>query len=473
MHITCIKETPRSRASVGAVISLLLACTLVSAAHPDRAWAVAALQTGEPAVAVLIDPSPHDGERGWRGTLTHVSLLPRAAGTIYYCWDETIGVWKAARGPLIAPQGKHTLHAVLIGEDGTVGETLHVPLKVEYRTPVREPTQYAVTALGEGDTGSVTVEVSINAHPGAYVQRIGGDTRYETGALIAAENIPQAHTVIIATGAGFADALSASGLAGCLEAPVLLTRPDSLPSAVATQIQSLGAVAAIVVGGERAVSVTVVNSLSSLGLSVRRIGGTDRYETAALIGREVMGFGLHDGRVFIARGDQFGDALSLGPLSYNAKAPLLLVRPTVVPDPIRSLLSVSAFSSGCIAGGTAAVSSQVESEIRNYVPSLSRLFGDTRYSTSVAVATWGAANGLGNYETVGVATGTTFADALCGGVAIGARGGLILLTRPGSLSAEADAILGTSAHLVNEVQVYGGEVAVSKTVIERIRQILL
>ncbi|PKQ29320.1 MAG: hypothetical protein CVT60_06015 [Actinobacteria bacterium HGW-Actinobacteria-10] len=371
--------------------------------------------------------------------------------------------------------GKHTLHAMLVGPDGAVGEPLPLPFKVEYRTPVRGPKSYksSVAAASGGNAGSVTVEVSVNAHPGAYVQRIAGDTRYETGALIAAENIPTAHTVIIATGGKFADALSASGLAGCLEAPVMLTKNDSVPPAVVEQIQSLGAVNAIVVGGELAVSRAVADSLSELGLTVRRIGGADRYETAALIGREVMGFGQYGGRVFIARGDDFGDALSLGPLAYSARAPLLLVRPTAVPDPTRSLLSVSAFSSGCIAGGAAAVSPQVASELETYIPSVERLFGDTRYSTSVAIASWSVANGLGSYDIVGIATGTVFADALCGGVAIGSRGGIILLTRPAYLSTEVDDALSAASHLIDEVQVYGGESAISKTVIERIKQILL
>lgn len=481
MHTTCITETPHSRALVGLVIGLLLVCALVVAAQPDQAWAVAARQTSEPAVTALIDPAPHDGESGWRGTLTRVRLLPRASGSIYYCWDQTVGVWQVAGGPLTVPEGKHTLHAMLVGPDGAIGETLHIPFKVEYHTPVRAPKSYvrsraatgAVTGAGAGGGPGVTVQVTVNVHPGAFVQRIGGATRYQTGALIAEANTSSADTVIIATGAMFADALSASGLAGCLEAPILLTQPALLPPVVANQIQSLGASNAIILGGELAVSSAVEVSLSELGLSVRRIGGANRYETAALVGREVMGFGQHGGRFFIARGDDFGDALSLGPLAYSAKAPLLLVRPTAVPAPTRSLLSVSTFSSGCIAGGTAAVSQEVEAEILTFVSTVTRLSGDTRYSTSVAIATWAVGNGLGNYETVGIATGTVFADALCGGAAIGSRGGIILLTRPDGFSGEADTALSAISHLINELQVYGGESAVANSVFERIKEILL
>jgi len=66
-----------------------------------------------------------------------------------------------------------------------------------------------------------------------------------------------------------------------------------------------------------------------------------------------------------------------------------------------------------------------------------------------------------------------FADGLCGGVAIGSRGGIILLTRPDSLSTEADTALSAISHLIGEVQVYGGESAIAGNVLERIKQILL
>ncbi|MRR11285.1 cell wall-binding repeat-containing protein [bacterium] len=470
MHKTCTSEAHRNRALVGLVAGVLLACTLVLAAPPDKARAVAARTTDDPAVQVLIEPAPHDGERGWRGTLTHVWLLPRAAGTVYYCFDQTIGPWQRATGPLIVPEGKHTLHALLVGPDGAVGETVHVPFKVEYKTPVRAP--YLSAASGTA-TGTVSVSVTVNPHPGAFVQRIGGLDRYETATLIANENVPTADVVIIATGATFADALTASGLAGCLDAPVLLTRQAELPPSVIAQIGSLGATKAIVVGGDRAVSPTVASSLSALGLTVRRIGGADRYDTAALIGREVMGFGRYGGRVFIARGDNFADALSLGPLAYSARAPLLLVRPTAVPTPTRSLLSASAFSSGCIAGGTAAVSPQVFALVDSYVGAVTRISGDNRYGTSASVAAYGVSSGLASFKTVGVATGTMFADALCGGVAIGSRGGVILLTRPDYLSPETEAAIAASAQDISEVQVYGGDAAIQPVVIERVRQMLL
>ena len=48
----------------------------------------------------------------------------------------------------------------------------------------------------------------------------------------------------------FADALSATGLAGALDCPILLTGRDSLPDATAGALSRLGVTRVVVVGGK-------------------------------------------------------------------------------------------------------------------------------------------------------------------------------------------------------------------------------
>ncbi len=467
-----IWEAPRSRALAGLITGLAVAFALAATVSARQQAFAGDPPSDGPAVTAFVDPAAPDGVRGWRGKLTHVRLVPKAPGTVYYCWDQPIGQWTRASGDLVVPEGKHTLYATLVSDDVDSAPWLSVPFKVEYSTPVRAPSSAMRAAAGSGGTGTVTITATVNPHPGAIIKRIGGEDRYRTSQLISRENFTTSDTVILATGRNFADALTASGLAGCLNAPVMLVSTSGVQGVI-DEMARLGATKVIIVGGTAAVPGSIVTQVSGAGFNVRRIGGADRYETASLIGREVLGYGLNGGRVYVARGDDFADALSLGPLAYSNKAPLLLVKPTAVPPSTRSVLSASAFSSGCIAGGTVAVSPQVAAEIGGYVGSVQRLAGETRYSTAVAVASWGVNSGLASYNTIGIATGTVFADALCGGVAIGSRGGVILLTRPNELSGETEAAIGASAHLINEVQVYGGEVAVTAVVMQRIGQILL
>ena len=467
----CILNAPRLKAVAGLITGLAVACALFATMSARHA-AFAGLPPGDtPGVVAFVDPAPADGVRGWRGTITHVRLAPRGPGTIYYCWDQPIGVWRRAEGEIVVPEGKHTLYAKLVGDNIENTAWLTIPFKIEYDTPVR--LRSPVSAAEGSTSGMVTITATVNPHPGAIIKRIGGEDRYHTSQLISYENFEGSDTVILATGRTYADALTASGLAGCLNAPVLLVTTSSVPQSLIDEIKRLGASKIIIVGGSAAVAAPIQTQLSGTGFSVRRIGGADRYETASLIGREVLGFGQNGGRVYISRGDDFADALSLGPLAFRNKAPLILVKPTTVPSSTRSFLSASAFSSGCIAGGTVAVSPQVAAEIGSYVAAVSRLAGETRYSTAVAVAAWGVGSGLVSYDFVGIATGTVFADALCGGVAMGERGGVMLLTRPGELASETDAVINASAHLIREVQVYGGEAAVRPTIVTRLGQILL
>lgn len=447
-----------------AIVIALVVCTLIPA--QARAQDSASIQA-------VVSPSFPDAYYGWSTNVTRLTLLAPEPGELLYAWDSSLGSWHTYAGPLWAPEGKRILHVAFVPSDGDEIERTSLVVKTDFDAPSRAVAPAAPIAPPTGSTRLVKATVTLRPWAGTKITRLGGRDRYETSALISERNFPVADTVIIATGATFADALSASGLAGCVEGPVLLTQPNALPATIAREIDRLGASKAIIVGGTRAVSGAVATQLAGSGLIVERLGGADRFATAALIGRKALGFGQSGGRVFVARGDDFADALSLGPLAYVSKAPLVLVLPTSVPPATRSFLSANRFSSGCIAGGTVAVSEGVAAQLRGYVPGLSRLAGSTRYATAGAVAAWGVESELVSYETVGMATGTNFADALCGGVAAGARGGAILLTQPGSLPSATGVTIGINLGDMRNIQIYGGERAVFPGVVDQISALLL
>ncbi len=452
----------------------VLAVQVVGAAFACAALTCALLATPGPALAetraadgvfVLAAPGIPDGPLGWNRTPVVLRLVPLAPGTVYYAWDDAFGSWHRADGPIIAPEGKHILLTRLVSFSGQPSSITRTPVRVDYRLPVAAP---SIAAQASGG-GAVLVRVRVNPTAGARIIRIGGADRHETAAMVSARNFEKADTVILATGVVFADALSASGLAGCVEGPVLLTHPRRLTKVTAEEIHRLQTRRVIIVGSEGAVSRAVATEVGKLGVRVERIGGKDRYETATMIASRVLRYGRSGRRVLIARGDDFADALALGPLAYAGKMPLILVQPSTVPLVTRSFLSANDFSSGCIAGGTVAVSPYVYRELSRHVGGLTRLWGDTRYSTAVAVASWGVANGLVRYVTLGVATGTDFADALSGGVAAGMNGGVILLTTPSGLHKATETAIGGIVRDVRNIQVYGGEAAIRPEVVNSIR----
>ncbi len=123
---------------------------------------------------------------------------------------------------------------------------------------------------------------------GFRVDRIAGADRYETAhrvaRLFAPDELPN---VFVASGKNYADAVAAAPSVS-RETPLILTAPGSLHTQVrqflTTEDRSIGGVT--ILGGNAAVAETVEDEIRSLGLTTRRIAGSDRYETAALIARE-------------------------------------------------------------------------------------------------------------------------------------------------------------------------------------------
>jgi len=303
--------------------------------------------------------------------------------------------------------------------------------------------------------------------------RLGGADRYATAVLAVEQNFSYANIVVIATGERFADALSASALCGLYEAPLLITPPDELDGSVADEIERLGASEAIIVGGVNAVHPAVADALEDLGLEVSRIGGVDRYETSALIARHVIEAIDFDGRVFLARGDNFADALAVSPVAYAHNIPVLLVRSDRLPSPVVEVLYDYDVDTAAVLGGSAAVSTQVEVGTQMTLGVLTeRIGGADRYETAALISQWAYDNSLASFETVGMTTGLNFPDALCGGAGIGVRGGVLLLTPPTELCEPATDALTAHDDEVMAVQFFGGVNALSEDVKDAVYALL-
>lgn len=316
----------------------------------------------------------------------------------------------------------------------------------------------------------------------AEVSRLAGSTRYETAVAISSSWAPRsAPIVLVASGADFPDALAAAGLARILGSPILLTRADRLPSVTADELRRLQPDQVYVLGGEAAVSDAVLDELQQVTAApddpgtVTRVGGADRYASAAAIATKKPGTGMP---VFIARGDAYPDALSVSSAVGQRNGALLLVRPTSIPRATRDALTRLQPSHIIVVGGEASVSAEVYAELEAWKnpegyadPVVSRVGGADRWETSAAVATYLSAPG-----DVYLATGLGFPDALAVGPRaarsdLGAAAGSVLLTRPDRLPAPIDYHLWTRSRLPynhpGQVIAVGGPAVVSDAVVER------
>ena len=320
----------------------------------------------------------------------------------------------------------------------------------------------AYDASGNHSVPSVT-QVVVG---GVASQRLAGADRYGTAVEVSRDTFDSAQTVVLATGESYADALGASSYAGVLRAPVLLTRARSLPAEVRGEIERLGASRVVIVGGPRAIGEDVESALREAGLAVDRVAGEDRYETAALAARRTIGEragSAAPGTVFVVRGDEFADALAVAPVAYAGRIPVLLVKRTGVPAATRQVIGETGAVRAVVAGGVAAVPEEVRQALG--VPSR-RVSGAERYETAAAFASWAADSGISSFAHVGLATGRAFPDALGGGAALGAQGGVLLLSSSATLPAAARDGLSARRDIIESLRVLGGDSALSSAVMD-------
>ncbi len=222
-----------------------------------------------------------------------------------------------------------------------------------------------IAVLGGPGAVSDSVAAQLGAYTRGGVARLAGDDRFETSVDISAAAFPQtAPIVFLASGADFPDALSSAAAAGALGGPVLLTRPDVLPAAVAAELARLKPGRVIVVGGENAVAASVASAAqSATGRVVERFAGVDRYATAAAIARLLPSPAR---AVYLATGATFADAVSGAVAAAVTASPLLLTPSTSLTDSVGSALVAARTGSVVLLGGPASVSSDIESRLREF-----------------------------------------------------------------------------------------------------------
>jgi putative cell wall-binding protein len=301
-------------------------------------------------------------------------------------------------------------------------------------------------------------------------RRLGGADRFATAVAVAKASYPSgAAAAVLASGSGFADALSGAYLAGVLDAPTLLTQSGSLPTATAKALADLGVHTVYVVGGPVAVADSVVDQLHKAGYEVVRIAGADRYGTAGKVAAsDSAGIGRVGGlrTALLATGTAFPDALAGGPLSYAAGLPLLLTRPDTLPAPTITALRELGVQQVLVLGGPKAVTPGVASQLEQLGVTVRRLEGADRAETAVAVARY-AMSSLGfTNRHVHLARGDAYPDALVAGPHAGKEQAVILLTLTPTRNAPATlSFLHGQAAVVSSADVLGGTAAVSETVV--------
>ncbi|NTU88689.1 MAG: cell wall-binding repeat-containing protein [Actinobacteria bacterium] len=233
----------------------------------------------------------------------------------------------------------------------------------------------AIIIGGEGViSDSVALELG-SLVGSSNVVRCSGTDRFASAAAVyeyGSKHGGWSTTAIVATGYGYADALSISPYAAKTHAPIFLTQLDgSLSDSDKTTLGNFTNI--IIVGGTGVVSSQTESYLKSkLGTGfVKRLGGENRYATSLLIAKYFTQTSelSWDGAAF-STGVNYPDALVGGALQ-GKKGSVLLLADTAASS---GLVAVDEFghhaselSNICILGGAGAVSDDLRTAILNAV----------------------------------------------------------------------------------------------------------
>ncbi|MGM0843739.1 MAG: cell wall-binding repeat-containing protein [Bacillota bacterium] len=284
------------------------------------------------------------------------------------------------------------------------------------------------------------------AASGKTVERVSGDSRYDTAIKVSKQGWPGgAKYVIIAVGDNFPDALAGVPLAKKYNAPILLVSKNNIPSDVQAELRRLSPSKAYILGGESAIQSNVDQTLTGLGIASERIAGKNRYQTAA----KIANF-LDASKAVVTYAHNFPDSLAIASYAANNKMPILLTEKNSVPAETKE--SLKKYQSTLVVGGKSVISDSVV----NQLPDATRIAGNSRYDTAATIV-----NELypSTVSSTVVATGDSFADALTGSVYAAKRNAPVMLVQQNNIP---DVVLNTIENAnISNITIIGGESAVS------------
>ena len=150
-----------------------------------------------------------------------------------------------------------------------------------------------------------------------------------------------------------------------------------------------------ITGTSKAELTKVLNWIDELSADVDVLAGSNRYETAVKIAKEVASLNKvnDNGNIVLVNGDSLVDGLSAAPLAASkSNAPILLTESDKLPTATKKYLSELVDKAENktvtvnIVGGKSVVSTSVERELRALGLKVDRFGGDNREETSMAVA---------------------------------------------------------------------------------------
>lgn len=215
-----------------------------------------------------------------------------------------------------------------------------------------------------------------------------------------------------------------------------------------------------------------------MGIEIERLGGKDRYETAIKVAEQL---GEVD-RLAVASGENYADAISIGPIAAAMGAPVILVPKDYLPDSVKNYIkskNVVKSAKGFkpykvfVVGDNSIISDNITHEFENteyvdanteHVDNVERITGEDNYERNINcinvigrfVKKYSVEGDLISFKNMYIASGEGFADALCGAALAAKTNSAIILSNDSNSQAIHNFIL-TKDTSPEYLTVLGGE----------------
>ncbi|HEK8835322.1 TPA: cell wall-binding protein Cwp26, partial [Clostridioides difficile] len=207
----------------------------------------------------------------------------------------------------------------------------------------------------------------ISANALDKIESIKGADKYETAGIIAdKQNYTTA--ILINADSTMSDGLSASGLAGAINAPILLTKKNNIPNATLKRLEKAKKV--YIIGGENSIDKYTETVLKGKGIEIKRLQGSDRIKTSYNVAKEINSINKVNKVILTNAFKGEPDAMSVAPVAVRDKAAIVLTDGKSVPFNTTGVESY-------VIGGTSSMNDKIVKDTNS-----TRLGGTDRYDTN-------------------------------------------------------------------------------------------
>lgn len=285
------------------------------------------------------------------------------------CGDDRVKTAIEVADELKAVLGRETFDTIIIANGNNFADALtgsylatvkEAPILLYRANGVALNEAYIADNLSEngiiyilGGTSAVPADVEESLNEAGYnLQRLYGDTRYETNLKILEAAGVTDEEILICTGTEYADSLAASATG----LPILMVNvnADELLDSQVSFLEQYADNSFTIIGGSMAVSEKLEADIEAIVGEVDRINGSSREETSVKVAERYF---ENPEYVLVAYSRNFPDGLCGGPLAHAMNAPLLLVN-SGKEAAAAAYVAENGIADGFILGGTAVVSNQ-------------------------------------------------------------------------------------------------------------------